>query len=309
MGGIATRNILLPEAPEPTAKTAPQKNKLQKIQTAFRALVAGAALSIISSASADDVSGSAADASSSLPKGKFVVGGGGFLPKQAIDFFVDSAGREHARIAVIPSASADAGADTKVSSYFKGWENSGAKVWLAHAKDRTEANSEEFLKQFDGVTGIWLGGGDQGTFMDLFLDTKFEKKLYELSEQGVVIGGSSAGAAVMSRRMIRKGNPMPEIGVGLNFFEKFVFDQHHKTRNRLGRLLTAVEGTDCLGLGIDDGAVIMINGPFATVLGGNVRLCRDNQEPYLLESGRTLNLADFGKSTLRTEAGKGLLAR
>ncbi|MSR68016.1 hypothetical protein EXS65_04335 [Candidatus Peribacteria bacterium] len=306
---ITESNPLSLEASEPTVKLAPQKNTLQKLRNGCRALIAGAIVTILPNVHAEDAYDSSTDPSSAIPTGKFVVGGGGPLPKQAIDIFVDSAGREYARIAVIPSASADAGIDTRVSSYFKGWENSGAKVWLAHPKDREEASSDKFLEQFNSVTGIWLGGGDQGTFMDLVLDTKLEQKLYELSEQGVVIGGSSAGAAVMSRRMIRKGNPMPEMGVGLNLIRGSIVDQHHKTRDRFKRLLRAVEGTDCLGFGIDDGAVLMINGHRLTGIGGDVRIFRDKQEPYLLKSGMTKNWSDFGKSVLHSETSGGILEK
>ena len=67
---------------------------------------------------------------------------------------------------------------------------------------REEALDPANLKILDGVTGVWFSGGDQAKQTAVLLDTPLHKRMLELYKEGCLIGGTSAGAAVMSEFMI-----------------------------------------------------------------------------------------------------------
>ncbi|HIK46033.1 MAG TPA: cyanophycinase, partial [Leptolyngbyaceae cyanobacterium M65_K2018_010] len=93
--------------------------------------------------------------------------------------------------------------------------------------------------------------------------------------QGAVIGGTSAGAAMMPDQMIVGGasvsNPTVdavELGPGMGFMPGIVVDQHFSQRGRLGRLLAAlVQEPAVLGLGIDEDTGIIVRGDEFEVVG------------------------------------------
>ncbi len=55
-------------------------------------------------------------------------------------------------------------------------------------------------------------------------------------DRGGVIGGTSAGAAIMTRVMIEEGRREPKLCRGLDLFKEAVIDQHFFRRNRMQRL-------------------------------------------------------------------------
>ena len=84
--------------------------------------------------------------------------------------------------------------------------------------------------------------------------------------RGCLIGGTSAGAAILSKLMIAygKNGPTPRERIvqfvpGLGFTDKFVFDMHFRQRDRLGRLIYAVATyPGVLGIGVDEDTATMI---------------------------------------------------
>jgi cyanophycinase len=86
--------------------------------------------------------------------------------------------------------------------------------------------------------------------------------------RGGVIGGTSAGAAVMSDVMIEGGNPSAKVGRGFGFITNAVFDQHFLRRNRINRLLGVLaDRPGNIGLGIDEGTAFILEGDRWSVLG------------------------------------------
>jgi cyanophycinase len=90
-----------------------------------------------------------------------------------------------------------------------------------------------------------------------------------------VIGGTSAGAAMMPDEMIVGGasvsNPSVgavRMGPGMGFLPGIVIDQHFAQRGRLGRLLAAlVLQPAVVGLGIDEDTAIIVTGDEFKVVG------------------------------------------
>ena len=136
----------------------------------------------------------------------------------------------------------------------------------------TNRADEALLPLFDGVSGVWFSGGDQLHTARLLLqpdgsDTPVLGRMRRLLSGGGVIGGSSAGAAIMSRTMIVRGDDegtltlpvctdaaaycdnggvSPEqllLSHGLGFLPGGIVDQHFNRRARLQRLLTALVKT------------------------------------------------------------------
>ena len=130
---------------------------------------------------------------------------------------------------------------------------------------------------------IYICGGDQSRFMSVVLNTPVMNAVHEAYKNGSVISGTSAGAAVMSIKMIT-GNQKKhketesgfvsiesdniEITQGLGFLTDIIIDQHFIKRQRLNRLVAAaIENPNELCVGIDESTAIIVDGDFATVTG------------------------------------------
>lgn len=124
--------------------------------------------------------------------------------------------------------------------------------------------SREQVKLAQDACGFWISGGDQNAVMDALQDehggdSPFLEVMRARNGGGVVIGGTSAGAAVMSNPMIGGGTSfgalvLPEavkpaqteisealyVRQGLGFFTRGIVDQHFDVRARSARLLRAL---------------------------------------------------------------------
>ena len=98
-------------------------------------------------------------------------------------------------------------------------------VRFFHTRSRQTADDPQFVKPLLDATGVWLGGGVQQRLADAYLGTAVEKALHAVLERGGVIGGTSSGAAVMSRLMIREGKTVAQTGTGFGFVIGAVVDQ------------------------------------------------------------------------------------
>jgi len=130
---------------------------------------------------------------------------------------------------------------------------------------------------------IYLGGGAQDRFMRLIENTQIGEIILEAYTKGALIAGTSAGAAVMSKKMItgnglidtayastfkmmKKGNL--EISTGLGLLDSVIIDQHFVVRSRYNRLLSAqFEFPSYQCIGIDESTAIVIKDNVAKVTG------------------------------------------
>jgi cyanophycinase len=207
--------------------------------------------------------------------GKLVICGGGTLPDKAVERFVKLAGGEQGRLVVIPTASANA-ATADPERLLAPWKKHNfADVSILHAASRDEADKPDFAAPLKNATAVWFNGGQQSRIADTYVGTVVERELTALLDRGGVIGGTSAGAAVMSRRMIAGGNPVPRLATGFDFLPDAVVDQHFTQRNRKSRLLACLaDRPTTFGLGIDEGTAIVVEGRRVEILGDNkVTVC------------------------------------
>lgn len=130
---------------------------------------------------------------------------------------------------------------------------------------------------------IFISGGDQVRFMNVVHNTPIKTAIQKAYENGSTISGTSAGAAVMSEKMITGNQKLQkeysgtfdnirydnlETSEGLGLLKTAVIDQHFLKRNRYNRLLSAlVEFPALTGIGIDEGTAIIVRNNQVEVAG------------------------------------------
>jgi cyanophycinase len=191
------------------------------------------------------------------PGGALVICGGGEVPEEVYDRFAQWIGREQGRLVVIPSYEPSPKDLERLHEF---WTRRGvASVVVLHASEREQCDDPRFVEPLVEATGVWLTGGAQRRFAELYVNTFVEEQLKALLERGGVIGGISAGAAMMSRVMIVSGSDMADERQGFDLLPGVVIDQHFLERNRFERLLGILKShPDMIGLGIDEGTAVLI---------------------------------------------------
>ncbi len=207
--------------------------------------------------------------------GSLVIVGGGKVTEGIRNRFLELAGGKKARLVVIPTASEYADRPGVSSSYLF-WRNQNVtSVDLLHTRDRQKADDAAFVEPLTHATGVWLGGGDQSKLTDAYLNTAVLRELFKLLDRGGVIGGTSAGASVMSSTMITGGTTKAHLGTGFGLVPAIVVDQHFTNRNRMGRLQGILaEHPEMVGIGIDEQTAAVFQGPTLSIVGdASVWLC------------------------------------
>lgn len=206
-------------------------------------------------------------------KGHLVIIGGGDKPSYTMQKIVDYAGGPASKIIIIPNASSDpiGSAEYNVEEF----KNLGCTNVDYILFNRADADKDSLVNKLEGATGIFFSGGDQAFLARDMLGTKLLEKVYEIYNNGGVISGTSAGAAVMSEVMIT-GNELinkdstdifisiqknnVEVKEGFGFVKTAFIDQHFIKRKRLNRTISVVlENPDLLGIGIDESTSIIVN--------------------------------------------------
>jgi len=214
--------------------------------------------------------------------GTLVVAGGGDLGPDIWSRFLQLAGGPEARIVVIPTA----GADEAYPDDWSGLDDlraAGAtNITVLHTRDRLEANTVEFTEPLREATGVWFPGGRQWRLVDAYLNTLLHRELFYLLERDGVVGGTSAGASIQASFLLR-GDPetnqvlfSPEYEVGFGLLNQTAVDQHLLARQRQEDLWELLrDRTDLLGIGIDEGTALVIQGDRAEVIGSSSVLIYD----------------------------------
>ena len=238
--------------------------------------------------------------------GSLVIVGGGGLPDSIRDRFVQLGGGKKGRLVVIPTAS-DLADDARIERIHSYWESMGfGSVKMLHTHDPKQADEPSFVKPLTEATAAWMSGGDQSRLASAYRGTAVERELRRLVARGGVVGGTSAGAAVMSAIMITGGSTQARVGQGFGLLpEDVVIDQHFQNRKRQKRLLGVLASHPrCLGLGIDEQTALVVCGHRFTVVGrANVSICmppsdRDKDSITLLKDGEAGDLLQLTRSLM-----------
>jgi cyanophycinase len=203
------------------------------------------------------------------PKGTIFAHGGG--PDTALDQFAALCD-DKGPLVLIPTASEESDQEIHRERLRQPWLRRGLReVVILHARDREEAQAEGFVEPLRKASCAWLVGGQQGRLEDRYVGTPVEQELHALLRRGGVVGGSSAGSAILSRVMIHHGNPDPVEGTGFGILPGIIVDQHFLARQREPRLVTMLERhPDLVGFGIDEATALVVQGDRWRVVGDSV---------------------------------------
>lgn len=226
-------------------------------------------------------------------KGELFIIGGGKRPPSLIKSLIQLSDiRDKGYIVILPMSSSvpdtsawyakkqfvEQGIDNVVSFNFKKGEN-------------LPANQLDSLKN---ATMIYVSGGDQRRFMDVVNETRIYDVMHTAYENGAMIAGTSAGAAIMSKKMITgdehkhpkytgefrtiEANNI-EIADGVGFTDQMIVDQHFVKRMRMNRLISiAIEHPEDLAVGIDESTAIHVEGNRFRVYGQSQVIVIENHK-------------------------------
>ena len=207
---------------------------------------------------------------------------------QILREFVRCAGGTKAKIAVLTAATSEP--RSAGETYTRVFERLGVEdVRVLDTIHREDADDPENLKIIEEATGAFFTGGDQALIIEHIKGTQLDTLLHQRNREGMVIGGTSAGAAIMPDLMIIEGdsetNPRMdaiEMGEGMGFLHSVVIDQHFAQRGRLGRLISALlQQPANLGFGIDEDTAVVVDGDEFKVLGrGAVTIVDESEATY-----------------------------
>ena len=241
-------------------------------------------------------------------KGWLMIHGGGRVTAEEKNKFVELAGGADANFVLIPTAAPDQMLDLdhaaqKFARYF------GVKhVTVLHTRDRKVADSPEFVEPLRHASAVWFEGGRQWRLADSYLGTAVEREIKALLARGGIVGGSSAGATIQGSFLVR-GDPahpnlpdgdnrimmVPGHEAGLGLLPRSAIDQHVLVRHREDDLDPVIAlHPRLLGIGIDQGAAIIVHGDTFQTMDGEV-LIHDGKkhggkEYYVLQPGQIFNL-------------------
>lgn len=239
-----------------------------------------------------------------MPNGNLVIVGGGLEPdnKEIFTELIQLAGgAEKAVFAVIPVAGSYPAQSFQIFRntliHFGIAENNIHLIHLSLVDDDSTTQTNEALWKDNAMnpneaekvrkaTAVWFTGGDQMRIVQTLVRADGSNSLlldavWEVFNKGGVIGGTSAGAAIMSNPMIGRGNSLFAlthdtiarfdeklhdesdtlfVTRGLGFFPFGLVDQHFHQRGRIGRLAAALmqeRATFSMGFGIDENTALI----------------------------------------------------
>lgn len=204
--------------------------------------------------------------------------------------FLQLAGDKDATILILPVASdfPEFAADVYVQAFRNLGVVSPRVLRATSRQDIIDADVDALL---DGVTGIFISGGDQMRLTSILGGTKLAQRIEQLvREDDIVLAGTSAGAAGMSTSMIVRGEAISHpqknsvrLSPGLGFLKNIIIDQHFTERGRISRLITAVSYNPYnIGIGIDENTAVILdkNGNLEVFGAGTVTIVDGSQITY-----------------------------
>jgi cyanophycinase len=226
--------------------------------------------------------------------GTIIVVGGGQIGPEVLSRFIAAAGGPDALIIDVPTAGGD-------SVYPANWRGANAlkragarNVVVLHTIDRKVADSDSFTAILKKAGGVWFEGGRQWHLVDSYSGTKTEAGFHQVLAKGGVVGGSSAGASILSSYMLRgarSGNAIimaPGYEKGFGFLRGMAIDQHVVARERLRDLADSLlpAHPELLGISEDEGTAWIVQGDSAEIVGRNKAFVyggkeNDPEKPFL----------------------------
>ncbi|QEC67215.1 cyanophycinase [Panacibacter ginsenosidivorans] len=216
-------------------------------------------------------------------KGSLFIIGGGYRTKSLMQEMINTAQLKNTdHIAILPMSGAEP--DTSFFYIRQDLDSvcTNTVSFLNFTKDKV--NDKEWLDSLKNAKLVFITGGDQSRFMKAVWNTPVYNAIHEAYNNGAVIAGTSAGAAVMSKHMITgnqlrgdtvyhatfdrlwKGNIEFEEGLGL--LDSIIIDQHFIVRSRYNRMISALAAFPSFTcIGIDEATAIIVHNHTVKVAG------------------------------------------
>jgi cyanophycinase len=193
--------------------------------------------------------------------------------------------KKDSRLAVMTVATSDP--ESAAKKYLDIFGKEGIKhVDAIDVSKREDAFSDASLEILAKADALFFTGGDQLNITSLLGGSPLDMLIKERLRDGIVIAGTSAGAAMMSSSMIVSGSSdaspkvsAVKIAPGMELIDGVIIDSHFSQRGRHGRLLTAIAHyPQVLGVGIDERtAIVQKNGSFKVIGEGVVTVMDASQ--------------------------------
>jgi len=245
-------------------------------------------------------------------KGSLVIAGGGVGTSNHDiyeKFLLLAGGKEKAKVGIIPAASTTLQSSEKFKEDLVKYGVNSDSIQILPVSNhdfsdtqkdestwKNQVNDKKLSRTIKGLTAVWFVGGDQTKIVDSLRenngnDSEALKAIWDIYRKGAVIGGTSAGAAIMSDVMITGGDSLGalkesignkenkhvnenqhnkkeyeplSVQKGLGFFQHGIIDQHMDERARLGRLAVAAYNAERdkeknFAYGVDEDTAMVVN--------------------------------------------------
>jgi cyanophycinase len=157
-----------------------------------------------------------------------------------------------------------------------------------------DANRPAFVKPIAGADEMWFGGGDQEGLATLVVDrlrpTLFQQEVQNILRRGGVVGGASAGLAIMPEVMIGGGEAADgrparaTLSRGLGAMKSVLAEQHFDARSgrierltgllrdhkRLANFLPSCQPKNMIGLAVEEDTALIAQANHVRVSGKNL---------------------------------------
>jgi cyanophycinase len=221
-------------------------------------------------------------ANAQKPKGKLFIIGGGNRSDQLMQHVVDLAQfKKTDYIVVLPMSSEEP--DSAYIYFRDQFQKLTPNPIVMLNFDKTTVQNPKLNDSLQKAKLIFISGGDQTRFMNVVANTPVYASIHKAFQNGSIIAGTSAGAAVMSEKMITGNQKLEkeysgtfetirydnlETTQGLGLITTAIIDQHFLRRSRYNRLISAmVEFPHLTGIGIDESTAIIVDGNTISVVG------------------------------------------
>jgi len=156
-------------------------------------------------------------------------------------------------------------------TYKAGFSRLGCSQFVHHhITEKSQCEDKGIIADFEAADVVMMSGGNQSRIPRAIAKTTIHQLLKDRYEMDrLVIGGTSAGAMAMSKRMIAGGSASEAffkgaviMRNGLGLIHKMIIDTHFVRRGRFGRLAEAMArypGYTGVGLAEDTGVIIREN--------------------------------------------------
>jgi cyanophycinase len=241
-------------------------------------------------------------------KGKLFIIGGGDRSRALMQTLIGTADMKPQDYAVVLPMSSEY-PDTSFFYFKEDYDPVCKNAIVCFNFTRETVTNKSWLDSLQHARLIFITGGDQLRFMNIVLNTPVYQAIHNAYKNGATIGGTSAGAAVMSKYMIT-GNQLTdtsysatfrvvhdnniEIKEGLGLLTSAIIDQHFIVRSRYNRLLSAIAKYPLLPcIGIDEATAIIVQRDKVKITGESQVIVLKHPEQVQITSKGLIKLKDL----------------